>query len=346
MSQYSRYTVSMIGDISLDGKEYISSKRASEDSNYSQDYIGQLARGGHIDARRVGGMWYISMSSLNEYKESTEALKSPAVKPQVQTQEPESLISFDGKDYISASRASKLTGYNQDYVGQLARGGKILSRQVGNRWYVDRDAILKHKEEKDSLLAAVQAESVGLYSARVIPAAHVAPRVEEKQPEDSIMNYHADEGDLIPAIAERDDYEFEVVSVDDDPKEVTEEAETVSEAKQYDIPIRVVPQQSTYQSPRQQPLYKSEEVRRPVLLPRQRNTIYLGTFAGLALTVVVVLSVGITSFKDGSVYATASSSRGISVTATNLSASAASAVNKLGDILESIVSPQLHYVRK
>ncbi len=54
--------------ISLEGKEYISSKRASELSGYAQDYIGQLARKGLIHAQRVGGLWYISMASLVGYK--------------------------------------------------------------------------------------------------------------------------------------------------------------------------------------------------------------------------------------------------------------------------------------
>src|SRR3990167_8328737 len=60
----------------------------------------------------------------------------------------DSLVSFDGKDHISASRAAKITGYHPDYVGQLARSGAIISRQVGNRWYVDRAALLSHKKEK------------------------------------------------------------------------------------------------------------------------------------------------------------------------------------------------------
>ena len=42
----------IIGDENL-----ISSKRAAESSGYAQDYIGQLARKGLIEARRIGGLW-------------------------------------------------------------------------------------------------------------------------------------------------------------------------------------------------------------------------------------------------------------------------------------------------
>ncbi|MBI2618361.1 helix-turn-helix domain-containing protein [Candidatus Kaiserbacteria bacterium] len=46
----------------LDGKEYISSKRAAELMGYTQDYIGQLCRTGKIEARQVGRGWYIPSS--------------------------------------------------------------------------------------------------------------------------------------------------------------------------------------------------------------------------------------------------------------------------------------------
>src|SRR3989344_4178586 len=150
----------MTDEIMIADTLYVSSKRASELSAYAQDYIGQLARGGHIDAQRIGGLWYISMDSLLQYKEKSESEKPTPPRGEV-SQDPDTLVFFDGKEFVSASRASKLTGYAQDYVGQLARSGKILSKQVGNRWYVSRAGILDHKKEKDALLAAVQSGSVG-----------------------------------------------------------------------------------------------------------------------------------------------------------------------------------------
>ena len=55
----------MTNEITLEGEEYISSKRASELSGYAQDYIGQLARVAAIDAKRIGGLWYVSLDSLD-----------------------------------------------------------------------------------------------------------------------------------------------------------------------------------------------------------------------------------------------------------------------------------------
>src|SRR3989338_7344820 len=147
----------IIGDENL-----ISSKRAAESSGYAQDYIGQLARKGLIEARRIGGLWYVSLDSLNAYKLNADTYTPRPPHASEHSAETDSIISFDGHDYVSAARAAHITGYHPDYVGQLARSGKILSRQIGNRWYVDRDQIVSHKSEKDALLGAVQAESVGV----------------------------------------------------------------------------------------------------------------------------------------------------------------------------------------
>ena len=151
----------MSDQLTVAGKEYVSSKRASELSGYAQDYIGQLARNAQIDAQRIGGLWYVDMDSLLGHKKKADEYV-PQIPERGQHSYLESVVSFEGKEYVSATRAAAITGYHADYVGQLARAGTISSRQVGNRWYVDRERILAHKQEKDSLLAAVQAESVGI----------------------------------------------------------------------------------------------------------------------------------------------------------------------------------------
>lgn len=51
---------------------------------------------------------------------------------------------FDGKKFISSKRASEITKYTKDYVGQLARGGKVTARLVGRNWYIDEASILEH----------------------------------------------------------------------------------------------------------------------------------------------------------------------------------------------------------
>lgn len=52
---------------------------------------------------------------------------------------------FEGKTYISSKRAAAVTGYAKDYVGQLAREGRIEARLVGRSWYVYEPSITKHR---------------------------------------------------------------------------------------------------------------------------------------------------------------------------------------------------------
>lgn len=191
----------MAQEINLGGTIYISSKRAAEITGYTQDYVGQLARGGNIIAQRVSGLWYVVEESLRNYKLKADEFKP--VPPPVVKAEPqmESSVSFDGRDYVSTQRAAEITGYHPDYVSQLARNGKVLSRQVGSRWFVDREEIVEHKRHNDALLAAVQAESVGLMK-------QAEPVVMEKPTEDDLhFTYKAEEpaeASYLPEIQEKD----------------------------------------------------------------------------------------------------------------------------------------------
>jgi hypothetical protein len=61
-------------------------------------------------------------------------------------------LSFgDNKKYISAKKASLLTGYSQDYIGQLARGNKIDSKRIGRVWYVSEESILNYQNFANKL---------------------------------------------------------------------------------------------------------------------------------------------------------------------------------------------------
>lgn len=52
---------------------------------------------------------------------------------------------LNGRTYLSTKRAAEVTGYTTDYVGQLARGGKVDAQLVGRNWYISEDSITKHK---------------------------------------------------------------------------------------------------------------------------------------------------------------------------------------------------------
>lgn len=55
---------------------------------------------------------------------------------------------FKGVRFISSKRASEITGYTKDYIGQLCRAEKIDSRLVGRNWYVNERSIYTYRTKK------------------------------------------------------------------------------------------------------------------------------------------------------------------------------------------------------
>ena len=169
-------------ELALDGKTYISSKRAAQLSQYAQDYIGQLCRAGNADCRRINGLWYVTLESLESHKITSAEIKAQAFDNidhagADMARGNDTILSFSGEEYVSARHGAEITGYNQDYVSQLARGGKIKSRQVGSRWYIAREELMEHKDKNDALLGAVQAESVGIKASTSPEARPILPDI-------------------------------------------------------------------------------------------------------------------------------------------------------------------------
>jgi hypothetical protein len=54
-------------ELVLEGRTFISARRAAKEHGYAPDYIGQLIRGGKLEGRKVGRGWFVELSSLNSY---------------------------------------------------------------------------------------------------------------------------------------------------------------------------------------------------------------------------------------------------------------------------------------
>jgi len=52
----------------IEGKQYISARRAAEITAYSKDYVGQLCRSGKLACRMVGRFWYVDEESLQKHQ--------------------------------------------------------------------------------------------------------------------------------------------------------------------------------------------------------------------------------------------------------------------------------------
>jgi len=147
-------------------EKIISTTEASEISGYSKDYVGQLCREGKLDCRRISGQWHVDEESLKKYKQGEVAQSDEEDEDKSKYgmkvgNVRDDTFRYDGVEFVSTARGASLTGYAQDYVGQLARNGGVAARKVGRRWFVGRQALLDHKKHNDDLLGAVQAESTG-----------------------------------------------------------------------------------------------------------------------------------------------------------------------------------------
>lgn len=316
----------MTDEMQISGKTYISSKRAASHTHYTQDYIGQLCRKGLIDAQRIAGLWYVDLESLNGYKSGAE--KYTPVPPSYSApREPEALVSFDGKEYISANRASQITGYNQDYIGQLARSGKIISRQVGNRWYLDNVALLAHKKEKDALLAAVQVGSVGIKPRIGVDSVSDKPTLPATNTD--LMRYSTDSRDLLPLLSEKTSAEKFAVTVP-----TTSHASYSRDVISRPIPIKVM-------EARQVESMSSPEYKKEIPVSTIDRSVFRSSFFWALSLILVIIILYILSLRTAS-----------SGSAPNIQANTSAPVGRVHSALEGVLSwieselsPRLDYIR-
>ena len=324
----------MSEELEIEGVSYVSSKRAAQISGYTRDYIGQLCRAGVVQAQRIGGLWYINIDSLYQHKKKADSYV-PTV-PRVPTNEASAFISLDGKDYISASRAAEITGYHKDYVGQLAREGSVLSRQVGNRWYVDRGSISAHKREKDALLADVQREAVGL--ARPAPREGKSGLRSTSDVTDAaeLMKYTSDDRELLPILKDPSPpLSTSIASGVSRSENVVAESGYFSGDTWNSIPIRL-------QNPESRATMEDFDLDRGLFQRQKRQKgLQAGVLVAGIATIVVVLTLGVTILKDKGVYLTDNDVPRAEMT--GLAALAYDVTSKIGSTLERWLVPELVY---
>jgi hypothetical protein len=212
-------------------------------------------------------------------------------------------------------------------VGQLARAGKIPSRQVGSRWYVEREALLTHKTEKDAMLRAVQAESVGL--TRPEPKTNYVPvytaPIKLDQP---LMSYKKEEQPLFPEISEQVGLK---AYREEAPIPLVEEPETSK------IAIRVL----------QDKKIEAPIVARDVKIPSRKavatpeKAIFSKLFGQLAFASMLILAVGLGTYKRDIIY-----SYFAAATHSLQTASVGSGAANSGNIIDTLLTKEIVYVRK
>jgi hypothetical protein len=89
-------------EITVEGKRYLSARRAAQISDYTQDYIGQLCRGKELTAKKIGRSWFVSedslMDHLKEYKHQEWLKRRQLQKKQQQEHEQDDEISYESDE--------------------------------------------------------------------------------------------------------------------------------------------------------------------------------------------------------------------------------------------------------
>lgn len=67
--------------LEIEGKQYVSAKRAAREHSYTMDYVGQLIRGGKLVGKKVGRAWYVENDSLVSYLHSLSETRQEHVIP-------------------------------------------------------------------------------------------------------------------------------------------------------------------------------------------------------------------------------------------------------------------------
>lgn len=129
-------------------------------------------------------------------------------------------LEIKGKKYISSKRASELTGYAKDYVGQLARAGKIPGSRVGRAWYVEEEALLHMRIDTPvASFSGVIGERKPIVSPlqprpRISPITLKAIGYRRGLPETwSPARYFQDDADLLPLVSKEDSNRPEIVAM-------------------------------------------------------------------------------------------------------------------------------------
>lgn len=66
-------------ELTIDGKTYLSSKKAAAVTGYAKDYVGQLCREGRVEAKLVGRSWYVYEPSIREHRFNDDRKKGKEI---------------------------------------------------------------------------------------------------------------------------------------------------------------------------------------------------------------------------------------------------------------------------
>jgi hypothetical protein len=131
-----------MNELTLDGKVYISSKRAAEVTGYAKDYVGQLCREGHVEARLVGRNWYVLESSIRDHRFGKEKADAKETAPKTSAESSDSW----GKPRYESEVSSYLPSFS-DRKPQQAPQKEVVIGDTESAW---KEWFALRKAQEDS----------------------------------------------------------------------------------------------------------------------------------------------------------------------------------------------------
>lgn len=140
-------------ELTIDGKIYLSSKRAAAITGYAKDYVGQLCREGRVEARLVGRSWYVYEPSIMKHRFDQEEQIVPADDPEIGEESPENLSEKTNEQAIFEDtryepeevKTIDLKNYEHSEVGEQVA-------EIENSWkqWFAQDSVGIQRDQEDS----------------------------------------------------------------------------------------------------------------------------------------------------------------------------------------------------
>ncbi|MEK9160539.1 MAG: hypothetical protein AAB440_00685 [Patescibacteria group bacterium] len=173
-------------DLVIEGKTYLSSKRAAEVTGYAKDYVGQLCREGRVEARLVGRSWYVLEGSIREHRFG----ENEDVAKEIQTA-PEEIKTGVGDEEVSPWNSPKYVSEEVAPLPEL-RPKLIISRPLN---------LLARDETSD--ISNVQAPRKDLGESRLLEDRFPTEVSQEVEEEVNIAIHKVSEVEKTPNIVKK-----------------------------------------------------------------------------------------------------------------------------------------------
>jgi len=168
-------------ELTLNGKTFLTTKRAAEITGYTTDYVGQLARQAKVEAQLVGRNWYIGEESISKHKfgeakvsikKEEEERHSPALEVLV-TSAGETL---NEKEEEEVSQQQEVLINKEEEVEE----GAVLDEMQGawQEWYKAQRSV--PVEEEEVFLSKEDKEEEKVSAVQEVPIAKVSMPIQEE----------------------------------------------------------------------------------------------------------------------------------------------------------------------